>query len=357
MAEADVIPSNFDINDYITLDGDACTTYGGSTSGSDEGKLRFFCETSHLAYDDPIVYPDQPGAAHLHHFFGNTLTDAYSTYESLRTTGDGSCQGGPINRTGYWMPAMIRPQNNKVVNPDWIELYYTMIRDDLEELDSPNPLFFQHAVRPFPRGLKFIWGWKTGDVAANNVWQCEDGSASFEATIAEAGAACPSNQWLIARTNGPRCWDGTNLDSANHRDHIVFQAQDGFGNLCCPATHPHLVPELTLLVAYSHNGSSDLAQWYLSSDRFAGEDQDGGFTFHTDWFGAWDQDVVDIFSEEIHGIGTGGGAGTVKTSVTGSLCTATDQRLKFAPISVSRVGEPGRYLDIPELPFKYVFFG
>jgi hypothetical protein len=116
----DDIASNFTVNDHLDggFDDADCNT------GTGEGKLRFLCIESHLGYNDPIVYPSQPGAAHLHQFFGNTLTNAYSDYSSLRTTGSGTCQGGPINRTAYWYPAMIRPQNNKVVKPSYVEMYY-----------------------------------------------------------------------------------------------------------------------------------------------------------------------------------------------------------------------------------------
>jgi len=38
-----------------------------STASEPSGAFRFFCEFSHLAYDDPILYPGQQGAAHLHY--------------------------------------------------------------------------------------------------------------------------------------------------------------------------------------------------------------------------------------------------------------------------------------------------
>jgi hypothetical protein len=41
------------------------------------------CKSSHSAPDDPIVYPGVPGAAHLHEFFGNTSTNASSTYATM----------------------------------------------------------------------------------------------------------------------------------------------------------------------------------------------------------------------------------------------------------------------------------
>jgi len=48
----------------------------------------------------------------------------------------------------------------------------------------------------------------------------------------------------------PTCWDGTSLDSDNHRDHVVYAAGRESGQLDsfageefdCPSTHPVLLP-------------------------------------------------------------------------------------------------------------------
>src|SRR5207237_1141249 len=50
------------------------------------GAFRFICGAGHILYDDPIVYPCKPGKSHLHQFYGNTGANAFSTFESLRTT-------------------------------------------------------------------------------------------------------------------------------------------------------------------------------------------------------------------------------------------------------------------------------
>lgn len=39
------------------------------------GIFRINCDFAHSSYDDPIVYPGQNDAAHLHRFYGNTVVD------------------------------------------------------------------------------------------------------------------------------------------------------------------------------------------------------------------------------------------------------------------------------------------
>ena len=58
---------------------------GSQPSSADVGDIGWtsVCDYSHSLKDDPIVYPGQPGVSHLHDFYGNTTTNAYSTIASL----------------------------------------------------------------------------------------------------------------------------------------------------------------------------------------------------------------------------------------------------------------------------------
>ena len=44
------------------------------------------------------------------------------------------------------------------------------------------------------------------------------------------------------------CWDGKNVDSPNHRDHVSYAINASFGNFGtgCPSTHPVTIPLLFL---------------------------------------------------------------------------------------------------------------
>ena len=91
-----------------------------TTSG---GQNRTSCEFSHFSYDDPVVFPNKPGRAHLHMFFGNTHINAYSTYDTLVDEGSGTCNGQELNRSGYWVPAMFDGDGNVRI-PERIVVYY-----------------------------------------------------------------------------------------------------------------------------------------------------------------------------------------------------------------------------------------
>ena len=61
------------------------------------------CKPGQILRDDPIVYPGQAGASHLHQFWGNLGANANSNYQSLRTTGQSTCDNRgtntPLNRS------------------------------------------------------------------------------------------------------------------------------------------------------------------------------------------------------------------------------------------------------------------
>jgi hypothetical protein len=242
------------------------------------------CNFSHLGYDDPIVYPGQPGKSHLHMFFGNTSVNANSTYESLRQNGNGTCQGGPINRSGYWAPAVFNAAGQVVV-PDFISVYYKGSNSTTSEIQKMVPL---------PNGLKMIAGYDMANGISNPAtthfnWYCETNQVKQQ-TIPN----CAPGERVGVNLAFPQCWDGINLDSADHRSHLAYVNYIN-SQPVCPATHPVHIPEFTLGIWFTHDGNSQ--NWYLASDRMAGMTHPNGSSFHSDWLGAWDSTIRDRFMQ------------------------------------------------------------
>lgn len=243
--------------------------------GDGVGAFRTVCDFSHMNYDDPIVYPGEPGKAHLHAFFGNTEADANTTPASLKKTGNSTCRGGTLNRSAYWVPALLDPRGMPV-KPDAIEVYY---KSGYNGVDADE-------IRMFPRGLRMI----AGDMRATSAqyfayWGCRDHYIGRVGNMPD----CPSGDQLAMYIEFPQCWDGKNLDSNDHKSHMAYASGGG-----CPSTHPVPIPAITFNVYYpiSNAGSE---RYRLSSDTYDAA-LPGGYSAHGDWFEAWSTQVVLVFT-------------------------------------------------------------
>lgn len=210
-----------------------------------EGDVRFkvTCTLSASLEDDPIVYPGQPGAAHLHDFFGvrgvTASTDTYPELLALRST----CND-PDDHAAYWVPAVL--VNGVKRAPGRMSAYY---RRNLK-----------HApIQPYPDGLKIVA--EGGDTG----WQCNGVPVPMDTP-----AGCTTD--LTVRVHFPDCWDGVNLDSPDHRSHMAY-AIDGQ----CPPSHPVPVPSLQ---TYTHYGN------LTRRDRVTLSSGDPT-TLHGDFFNGW----------------------------------------------------------------------
>ncbi len=315
-----------------------------------EGAFRFQCKPSHLIYDDPIVNPGQPGASHLHLFYGNETANGNSTYESLRKNGTGTCEGGAINRSAYWIPALING-SNKVILPDYTQVYYKVRQSEIPKLSY------------IPRGLRYIagnpmnsgateaqvYGPYNPDVPGNYyqspIWKCYD-SAGAQRNQSDRIPQCQDGDSLYAAVPFPFCWNKDKIiDSNNHRTHVVFP--DNYENIC-PASHPFHIPEFTIITKWSirTGDAAQMGNWYLSSDRHGAMTYPNGKSLHADWFGAWDDVIMKRWIDNcLKGYQNANNA---------NMCDGQAGKRPSVPVNGSLVpwyeNHPNRLVDVPAHP-------
>lgn len=246
------------------------TTEIAPDSSDGTGNFRTVCGFSHMAFDDPIVYPGQPGVSHLHAFFGNVGANAYSTAQSLANSGNSTCLGGIANRSAYWVPALINTAVKKPLAPGSSIWYYKTGYGGVTAA----------SVKPMPAGLRMIAGDMLAEGAqAMTHWSCHESGTMRGAAIPN----CPVGEHVAMTIQFPQCWDGVNLDSANHKSHMAYPTGRG-----CPATHPVPLPEITLNVHYLVRVANEALHWRLSSDKMT---LPAGYSAHADWFDGWNPEV------------------------------------------------------------------
>jgi hypothetical protein len=255
---------------------------------ADVGAFRIPCSFSHMSFDDPIVYPGVPGAAHLHTFFGNTATSATSTADSIRTSGSSTCLGGTINRSAYWVPTMIDTASGKPIVPDVAGIYY-------KQGYTLNP---PTIIQPLPAGLRMIAGDPTNSSPGSQValFKCIGGPNNSNDHYGSSIPNCDAGAQVYQVIVFPQCWDGKNLDSPDHKSHMsyVVVAPGGSG-YACPSSHPVALPEITFNVIYTVQTPNAALAWRLSSDTYD-RSLPAGYSSHADWFNGWEKPISDAWA-------------------------------------------------------------
>jgi hypothetical protein len=286
------IPSNFILNSILQK------SWGSGAiaplnSNDVIGAFRFICGPGQLLYDDPIVFPGQPGASHLHQFFGNMTANANSTYPLLRGNGDSTCnftkQGIAANRSAYWAPALLDGKGN-VVQPEYYQVYYKGKPAIECDPSSPN---YSGVCAPIPNGLRFVFGFNmanpTGGTDGGHFKCIGTGSvAGTWPNLLPAKASCQPGNQLVMALSTPKCWNGQ-VDSTDHRSHMAAMIRNASTNWIakCPESHPYVLPQFTLSAFYRIKAGDDLDLFSLSSDAMF-PNLPRGSTIHADYFEAWD---------------------------------------------------------------------
>jgi hypothetical protein len=235
----------------------------GAAQAADVVRVAEFlaeCKFSHALPDDPIVLPGMPGASHMHSFFGSHATNAYTNLGDLKAAGT-TCDP-VVDLSSYWVPTLY--VNNQAVEPTGTTFYY------LGEGVSDAVIA---QTRPIPEGLKIVagnakaTGPNDGDIRAR--WSCLHHG---EVNPSKDFVNCPAGSMLESYLDFPQCWNGKDLDSADHKSHMSYPV-----NNACPATHPVPVPKLRQVLRYPVNG--DPSRIRLASGA--------GYTMHGDFFNAW----------------------------------------------------------------------
>ncbi|WP_144144696.1 DUF1996 domain-containing protein [Paraburkholderia sp. BCC1884] len=258
----------------------ALTLTAGSAHAGNQFNVQ--CGYSHSLPDDPIVHAGQPGRAMGHDFFGNTGTNAYSTYTSLTANKVTTCDAS-ADVSAYWAPQLKRASG--IVAPQYQKTYYK----------NDQPVVPLQAI---PAGLEMLAGNHRGAAPNPHInFLCRGGSYSTTA---------PTNCPVVMDNNGtfaqldiavhfPDCWDGRTLapNPASGISNMAYRQSDG----TCPGAYPIKLPELQMSVAYDLRQDGDLSGAQLSMDptwrEGKWEAQWGGmYTAHGDFINVWKVDTM-----------------------------------------------------------------
>ncbi|KAL6151333.1 hypothetical protein ACJQWK_10512 [Exserohilum turcicum] len=91
----------------------------------------------------------------------------------------------------------------------------------------------------------------------------------------------------------PSCWDGKNLDSPNHQDHMFNTAKEAFAAAGpCPASHPVRMPQLAYETLWDTTQFSNMWPKDGSNPFFLSYNDNKGYGTHADYVFGWKDDSL-----------------------------------------------------------------
>ncbi|MGW4025868.1 DUF1996 domain-containing protein [Streptomyces sp. NPDC005009] len=232
------------------------------------------------------------GAHHFHDYIGNQATNAFSSDEDLAQA-DTSCADQGDKSSYYW--PVLRLQNG--TQEQDAESPGGGIEGNVGEIVTPKEVTLtfegnpQGEVTAMPRLLRIITGdaksFVNGPANANASWSC----TGFEdRQLTDKYPLCPQGSDVVRSFDFQSCWDGRNIDSANHRTHMAFA--DEAGN--CPSGFKP-VPQLVQRIVYDVDAPS-LDDGGRTTPLFAvdsfPEQLHKPITDHGDFINVFDEDLM-----------------------------------------------------------------
>ncbi|TRM65774.1 hypothetical protein BD626DRAFT_485779 [Schizophyllum amplum] len=264
--------------------------------------LRFPCAQTTVVRSDPLVNPDSVGA-HLHQVVGGASFD-FNMPTGYDLQAQSTCSSCSIveNKSNYWTPTLYfqSPSNGTL----------TRVKQRPGPITgSPNGgmvVYYNQIgnVTAFPKGFRMVAGDPmirsynaSYDDSRSITFRClqaNDASGTGQDTNGMPTQACAGG--VRSQINFPTCWDGKNVDSANHRDHVSYAINASFGNFGngCPSTHPVTIPLLFLETYWDttpfnnepgafSNGKQPFV-WSMGDPT--------GYGYHADYMMGWPEDVL-----------------------------------------------------------------
>ena len=298
------------------------------------GAFRVQCGVSYTVRTDPLLNRDESNPmSHMHTYFGGDVpTDANTDLPDLTADGTGStCAGGTLNRSLYWIPTMIRPENNgeySVVEPTNFLAYY---KNSLNVYGKTDEVIFSQNSgvdpktlirRAMPEFLPAAWynlkmisypyqGDQRVEKGNNTQWECPKAGGGTNRVNGFMPLDCAPNSTLRVQMWFPQCLNTKKQPRGDESTEAQYYTADGqldwlrfaenrLNEDGCPSDTAQdewvRIPTLSYAIFYKvgPTGNSD---WILSSDLMMGDGRPGN-SMHGDFMNGWDPQAASAWYKD-----------------------------------------------------------
>jgi len=251
-------------------------------AGLDGDTFTVNCAPLTVQRSDPIISPGI-ASSHVHSIIGGNafrrnMQGKFDAFDATATTCDKM-----IDHSNYWVPSMYHLRSDKMwelVTWSHAAVYYQKRACDYSATARNCDKSFVPLA--FPDGFRMVAGDPARRTQDNSDFAQKAISMMCLGTNQEHGGFPTTKCDAIrAQVYFPSCWDGVNVDTADHHSHVAYPAIGDYNGGVCPQSHPKAVFSIFYEFFFETKNYTDF-------NRFAFANGDAtGFGYHGDFVMGW----------------------------------------------------------------------